>query len=98
MKLKFWEKEDDFGLSNTDPLSTGASDITANPINPPPDMNNSFNQFEQKPIMPQNSPLEKDLNLIIAKLDAIKSELDNINMRIQNLEKPTVPGQKQYRW
>jgi hypothetical protein len=41
----------------------------------------------------------KDLQLIIAKLDAIRSEITNINHRLDNIErKQNEPQQKKYPW
>lgn len=42
--------------------------------------------MHQQPQTPSNN-LEKDLALIIAKIDAIKSEVDAINMRLMKLER-----------
>lgn len=45
--------------------------------------------YPQQPVMSTN----KDLEIISAKLDSIKSALDNLNYRLQNIEKIAREGQ-----
>ncbi|MGV8086845.1 MAG: hypothetical protein ACP5N1_04400 [Candidatus Woesearchaeota archaeon] len=48
---------------------------------------NAFGQPAMSQSMPSAEPhLEKDLQMISLKLDAIKSELDAVNQRLKNLE------------
>lgn len=47
----------------------------------------------------QQNQDNKDIQLILSKLDTIKSEITNINHRLDNIEKQRQPQQPQkYRW
>jgi hypothetical protein len=50
----------------------------------------------------QGGTVEKDLQILSLKLDAIKSELDNISQRVKNIEgiaeKEQQQGQQKQRW
>ncbi|RJQ15861.1 hypothetical protein C4573_06950 [Candidatus Woesearchaeota archaeon] len=46
------------------------------------------NRFSPQPVpQQQNDSVQKDMELIIAKIDAIKSELDSIHQRVMKIEK-----------
>lgn len=53
---------------------------------PEPSFHPSQMQMQQQQPM-QSYPINKDIELISAKLDAIKSNLDSINQRLANLER-----------
>jgi chaperonin cofactor prefoldin len=60
----------------------------------------AFGQPMQQSI-PQSNDLQKDIQLISLKLDAIKSELDAVNQRLRNIEsiaerEQIKPGKKWY--
>ena len=59
------------------------------PSREPPESPSSFSARESfAPYQaPSAAPMSKDLELISAKLDALKAILDNINQRLTNLEK-----------
>lgn len=44
-------------------------------------------QQNQPQSMPMSNDIAKDLQILSLKLDAIKSELDSVNQRIQNIER-----------
>lgn len=44
-------------------------------------------QYSSPPTPPQSAVTEKDLELISAKLDAIKALLESLNQRVANLER-----------
>src|SRR3989338_5841553 len=49
-----------------------------------PSMNLSSQQFQ--PMQSQGGDLQKDIQILSLKLDAIKAELDSMNQRIKNIE------------
>ena len=69
----------------------------------------SFEQYQQPEPVSHTSPssghVEKDLQIIIAKLDALKSEMDSLHQRVQKIERiadedreASRKKQQQYRW
>ncbi len=57
----------------------------------------SFDYNRQQQFAPQDN--SKDIQLILAKLDAIRSEITNINHRLDNIERhQTETQQKKYPW
>jgi hypothetical protein len=103
--------------TNTDPLGSNPYDTNmgqpAQPAPPPqfsqpqsfspqPDFANQGQKFHEPIQNNSGSSIEKDISLILAKLDAIKSELDSIHQRVQNLERQNTQkpqtAQRQYRW
>lgn len=66
--------------SNT---SSGFQDYSH--LEPSINLSQSPAQFSNQNII-QNDTLQKDIQILSLKLDAIKAELDNINQRIKNIE------------
>lgn len=100
------------GVPGDDPLGMGQEYQN-------PDLNSvkglerpkSFDHFEPQadPVSqtnPASGHVEKDLQIVIAKLDAIKSELDSLHQRVQKIERiadadqeaARKKAQQQYRW
>ena len=89
MKLAFWKK-DDLGLGNELALpKTGipTDDLGLNlpqrQSMPEPERLESF----QRPSYQYSQPSNKDLEIVSAKLDALKATLENINQRLAGLER-----------
>lgn len=63
-----------------------------------PDSISKFNapltQTEQAPHQ-EGPDLQKDLSLIIAKIDAVKSELDAVNIRLMKIERTLEGGEQE---
>lgn len=58
----------------------------------------SFSQMQnvqQNQSMPAGNDLNKDLQILSLKLDAIKSELDSVNQRVQNIERIALKDEQQ---
>lgn len=61
-------------------------------------------QQQFQPAQQSNTGIEKDLQIILAKLDAIKSELDSLHQRVQKIERIAEADQAQakqpsrYQW
>ncbi|MBI2664871.1 hypothetical protein HYX10_06050 [Candidatus Woesearchaeota archaeon] len=95
-KLKFWHK-DELGLN--DELAMPKSDLPGAefglraPEMPRPQSEPRIDTFEgARPMYPQqfSQPSfgpNRDLELVSAKLDAIRASLDSINQRLANLER-----------
>ncbi len=98
-KLKFWKKGD--GLSLGDELampksafpqdelglqSPGLPQMPQMPLSEPrmESFNDSPRAYPQQ--QPYYSP-NRDIDLVVAKLDALKATLENINQRLANLER-----------
>jgi hypothetical protein len=78
-------------------------------MNPMDTSSNSFNAVNLSTMgmnaqqYPQSGNVEKDMQILSLKLDAIKSELDNISQRLRNIEtiaekEQQQTQQKQQRW
>lgn len=63
-----------------------------------PSVNLSNNQFQ--PVQQNNSgaDLQKDIQILSLKLDAIKSELDSMSQRVKNIEAIAEKEQKPKKW
>jgi len=60
---------------------------------------NSLSSSQGNQAFQDNNNLSKDIEIIIAKLDSIKSEVTTINHRLEMLERQNnPPGQKKYVW
>jgi len=90
-KMAFWKKkpEDDFSLPPLEMPGTDMPPLQAftperSPLAEPPPFTPSStgSPFAQ----PSSSP-DKDMQLIIAKLDTIKAQLDNLNERVARIER-----------
>ncbi|MGV8141181.1 MAG: hypothetical protein ACP5NW_01930 [Candidatus Woesearchaeota archaeon] len=79
--------QDTLGLSSMNNMNKGMEFQTdLNPSMNISTMNNSaFGHTSMQP-MQQESDIQKDIQVISLKLDAIKSELDAMNQRMKNLE------------
>ena len=100
-KLKFWKKDDDFDFDNDalgqepsfQPHSGNPQDQSVprqdfNPSEPlasPIPQASSFNQQQSFQQSPQNS--NRELELVVAKLDALRVTLESMNQRLANLER-----------
>lgn len=95
-KLMFWKKKDELGIPN--PNRDAGLQFNDFGQQPP----QGFQQFPPQGYMPppsfqqpqmdsfqnqQGYRQNKDMELISAKLDAIKAMLENLNQRVANLEK-----------
>lgn len=87
-KFKFWKhKEPELppempADTPGTPLPTGL-EPTPTPNIPPPGPEPAFQQMEQM----SGSAQDKDMQLIGAKLDVLKAQLDNITQRLEHLER-----------
>lgn len=92
-KLMFWKKKDELGLRNA--AAPFNEDFGMQPQYGYPPPGQGFMpqpNFQQMPQMEsfqshQNFSANRDMELIAAKLDAIKAILENLNQRIANLER-----------
>jgi len=98
-------------MPNKDPLMP---DPQGPPPGPPMDFNPNMNEATGTPIPKEQSfheapqqehhelkqaNIDKDLQIIITKLDLLKAELDNINQRVQRIEKHSEDKKPNYsRW
>ena len=55
---------------------------------PEPLMSQPMQQYPQQPVISQN----RDMELIAAKLDALKAMMENINHRLENIERMAKEG------
>ncbi len=53
---------------------------------------------QQQAPLPYPSPVEKDIEVISAKLDSIRATLESINQRLQNIERIAYSEQKRREW
>ncbi len=88
-KLVFWKKQDDGGLPPLDMPGTDVPPLEPfrpmnHPLAEPPPFTPSTPSapFSQSPNMQ-----DKDLQLISAKLDTIKAQLENLNQRLARIER-----------
>ena len=94
-KIQFWKKHDEFGpgmdqhidLPEVDrPYGDNSAWQPPPPpqsfqsMPPPPSFNTPTPQY-------QNTPANRDFEIIESKLDTIKSQLDNLNVRLANIER-----------
>ncbi len=73
-------------------LNFNNPDLNAQTNTPKPDpyktgMSIQQQMVPQQPIQATTAPDNKDIQIIIAKLDAIKAELDSLQQRVQKIEK-----------
>jgi hypothetical protein len=84
-KVAFWRKKEEYspGALPGDRLDLPASDQSypSIPTFTPPSMPEPHHQI-QRP-----APQNRELELVEAKLDAIKSTLDSVNQRLENIER-----------
>jgi hypothetical protein len=84
--------QQDFGLNG----QQGGTDSFGNPRVPSKVENYDYKQQQQ--FTPQQDT-SKDMQLILAKLDTIRSEITNINHRLDNIERHQQEApQKKYPW
>jgi len=91
-KLKFWKKKDEFptlpdlGAATPLPEEEKFGRGFEMPDHPAFGQQQSFGQFQQMQY-PQQQVRDKDLEIISAKLDAIKANVESISQRIERLER-----------
>ena len=99
-KMKFWKKSDDLGLGDDLGIPETGSPPAENvpgmlPPQPPPDPVGNVQMpridayhESRNPYTPQQQAYpNRDMELIAAKLDALKATLENINQRLAGLER-----------
>jgi len=108
-KLKFW-KSVELGLGDelampkgnlpTDELGLESPSLQKTPqmqqMQTPETFQEPVRPYIQQPQQPQYYGPNKDLELVAAKLDALKATLDNINQRLASLERVAY-GEEQQR-
>ncbi|MBR9699659.1 hypothetical protein GOV09_04340 [Candidatus Woesearchaeota archaeon] len=59
-----------------------------------------YSTFSQPPVQQQQQHNGADMEVVLAKLDALKASLDSINQRLQNIERIAYAEQQdsKYRW
>ncbi|MBI4144585.1 hypothetical protein HY493_00070 [Candidatus Woesearchaeota archaeon] len=86
-QFKFWKRKDELPPGELQPYPTGMEQTPLQPIpslepaGPSQDAN--FQQMAQL----TSKTGEKDLELIAAKLDVLKAQLDNVMQRLDHLER-----------
>jgi hypothetical protein len=90
-KLKFWGSKDNLGLGDDLGLPKSgypADELGAQPFQPPQGLpqRNEFQHPRMESLQPSYSS-NKDMEVISAKLDALKATLDSINQRVAGLER-----------
>lgn len=91
--------QDNSGMQDA---STQRFDSFGNPMRDPYDSQAQQQMYNQSPSQSQGTD-SRDIQLIIAKLDAIKAEISNISHRLEFLETQNRPqqqqtGQRRYQW
>ncbi|MFH1649128.1 MAG: hypothetical protein ABIA93_01100 [Candidatus Woesearchaeota archaeon] len=115
MNLKFWKKEEEFSdplgkpdaLGLTDPLSTPKSDgfgsggmMDHSPF-PAQQYERPFGQPSlTQPQQPQQDSMQRELQLINAKLDTVKAQLDSLMYKIgqQQVQGQNEESQRKKQW
>ncbi|MBW2964169.1 hypothetical protein KY363_01805 [Candidatus Woesearchaeota archaeon] len=88
---------DQFGLGAQQPTRQPQQPPPRQPMQQMPPMQQPQQQYYESG--PGMSELTKDIEIIHAKLDAIKASLDSINQRLASLERIAYPEQKnRYSW
>ena len=85
--FKFWKREEPMEPGSLEPIpSVDTSGLIAPADNP----------FQQMSQLTKTS--DKDLELISAKLDVLKAQLDNIIQRLDRLEQKEQPRVEKVKW
>ncbi len=98
-KLQFWKRGDDLSLGNElampksafpqDELGLQSPGLPQTPQMPfsEPRMESFREPRQYSQPQPYYASQNRDLDLVVAKLDALKATLENINQRLANLER-----------